>query len=1223
MSMLKQFMDLTLTEKTVTRFVGCTTGILLSFSSMHAAAAPGALSQAPLFIARAVQPNIFFLLDDSGSMDWEVLLRSDPNNLGGSGLLDFTPNNNTEELEHCVGYNVLAYDPTMTYVPWAGVDMNGSPFTDSDPSNAMVNPYTGNGNNGDCDDWGEVKNTNGTTCNLINGLADSIGGFYQPWNDANNNNEFDTGECSTSSSTRVYVSNLPLSQQINYANWFSYYRKREYVMKRAVSQIIENSTERMGLATINRNNHITKGTEVGTQVKNIDDQTLPVDAVAVADKATLLDNLLGINSNSGTPLRRGLEHVGEYFMGTMNDSSLFGYTPTNQTDSASGHSPILSSSLGGTCQQNFALVMSDGYWNGSDPAVGNTDQDGAGSFDGQSYADTLNNTLADVAMEFYETDLLASLADEVPAVAIDVGANDITTCSGVSASNAASFPQCFDNNSQQHLVTFTVAFGLTGTIPELDGSGNPCIPGSRSTSLTSLGWPSSCDNSLADGWPQPVANTATTVDDMKHAAWNGRGEFLSAASPQALINQLEAAINEISSRQAVSAAAVAVSSTDITAGASFFQAKLDSETWSSQFYKYNITTTTTGPTPVWEAHTLLDARAYTDRKIVTYNGTSGIPFDFPSDYTNLGASDISQSQVNDLLYNAPNDITLSLTAAEIAQNQAYGQQLVNYLFGDTTNEGKTANDFRFRNGHKLGDIVNSSPVFVGDPDPDYDASSSYQTWANTTAKGRQEMIYVGANDGALHAFNADTGAEVFAYFPQAIFSEVETGGLHWLAKQNYEHRFYVDGEIVTAEVTDLDGAGASTWSTVLVGALNAGGKAIYAMDVSDPSSFTTESNVAQNVLWEFTHDDLGYTYSTPTIAKLNNGRWAAIFGNGYNAGGPTANGQAALFIKYLDAAAPSFDVIYTGVGSIDTASRDCLNANSDCNGLSTPAVVDLGADNVADRVYAGDVQGNLWVFDISSSTTSSWSVENSAPLFTATSSSGSAQPITSQPYVVLHPTERHGSTAPNAMVFFGSGQYLAENDGSSTGENTFYAVWDQGPGNQITGSRDSVLVEQTTTSDIVSSRDVRLLSNNTVDYTTARGWYYDLPETGERVVYGPIVLGELVVYTTIVPESNLCSGSGGHGWLMVHNLSDGTEPDFIALDVNGDSFFDSSDQAGGENVGGVKTGSLSRPKFVKKDKVVGDILLPDDSIDPSLSRTGLQYGLNYGSRSSWGRYKKD
>jgi type IV pilus assembly protein PilY1 len=1221
--MLKQFMDFTSTEKTVTRFVGATTAVLLTLSSMHAAAAPGRLSQTPLFIAKAVQPNIFFLLDDSGSMDAEVLLRSDPNNQGGSGSLDFTPNDNAEELEHCFGYNVLAYDPTDTYVPWAGLDRNGNPFTDSNPNSAMVNPYTGNANAGACDDWGMVYNTNGTTCNLISGFPGGNGGFYQPWNDADNDNEYDTGECSTNANTRIYISTLSAAQQTNYANWFSYYRKREYVMKRAVSQIIADSTERMGMATINRNNHITKNTEVGTQVKDLDDQTLPVNATAAADKATLLDNLLGINSGGGTPLRRGLEHVGEYFMGAMNDGSLFGYTPTNQTDSASGHSPILSSTLGGTCQQNFALVMSDGYWNKSDPAVGNADQDGAGSFDGQSYADTFSNTLADVAMHFYETDLLSSLANEVPAVAIDQGATDAATCTGVSSTNAAIFPQCFDNNSQQHLVTFTVAFGLSGTIPETDGLGNPCIPGSRGLTLAAQGWPSSCDANLANGWPQPVGNSATTVDDMKHAAWNGRGQFLSAASPRALINQLQAAINEISSRKTVAAAAVAVSSTDITAGASYFQAKLDSETWSSEFFKYDITATLTGPTPEWEAHTLLDARAFTDRQIVTYNGTSGIPFDFPSDYTNLGTGDISQSQVNDLLYNAPNDISLSLNAAQIAENQSYGEDLVDYLFGDTTNEGTSGTDFRNRNGHKLGDIVNSSPVFVGDPDPDYDASASYQTWANSTAKGREEMIYVGANDGALHAFNADTGAEVFAYYPQAIFSEVETGGLHWLAKQNYEHRFYVDGEIVTAEVTNLDGAGANTWSTVLVGTLNAGGKAIYALDISDPSSFTSETSVAQKILWEFSHDDLGYTYSTPTIARLNNNRWAAIFGNGYNAGGPNANGQAALFIKYLDNVAPSFDVIYTGVGSIDTASRDCLNANSDCNGLSTPAVVDLGADNVADRVYAGDLKGNLWVFDLSASTSGSWTVENSAPLFTATTSANSPQPITSQPYVVLHPTERHGSTAPNAMVFFGTGQYMAENDASSTGENTFYAIWDQGVTNQITGNRDTVLVEQTSTPDTVSGRDVRLLSNNTVDYTTARGWYYDLPDTGERVVYSPIVVGELVVYTTIVPESNLCSGSGGHGWLMVHNLADGSEPDFIALDVNGDTFFDASDQSGDENVGGVKVGTLSKPTFVKKDKVVGDILLPDDSINPSLSRTGLQYGLNFGSRSSWGRYKKD
>ena len=208
------------------------------------------------------------------------------------------------------------------------------------------------------------------------------------------------------------------------------------------------------------------------------------------------------------------------------------------------------------------------------------------------------------------------------------------------------------------------------------------------------------------------------------------------------------------------------------------------------------------------------------------------------------------------------------------------------------------------------------------------------------------------------------------------------------------------------------------------------------------------------------------------------------------------------------------------------------------------------------------------------------------------------------------------------MIFFGTGQYMTENDPSSTGANTFYAIWDSGA--NITGDRDTSLVSQTSTVSSLTSNDVRLLSNNPVDYSEYRGWYYDLPDTGERVIYRPIVIGELVVYITLIPESNLCSTAGGYSWLMVHNLADGTEPDFIAIDVNGDSVFDSSDQVGDSNVAGVKTGSLAGPMtYVKSGANTGKILIPDDSYDPALGEFEIQHRRRVGSRSSWGRYRTE
>lgn len=1226
---------------------GLAAGMLALFAG-HLHAAPGVLSQSPLFLVSPVQPNIFFLLDDSGSMTREFLRWDlvEPSGRDVQNELDFTPGDEGGRALLCNKFNTMAYDPGTEYTPWAGVDRYGNPFTDIDPTNAPVNPYTGTG--GGCDSSGQVNNTNGGSCNLISGF-DGNGARYYSWTDGDGNGTYDYGECD---GTVVYVKDMTAAERINYANWFSYYRKREYVMKRAMSQIIQEATQRMGFGTINRNNHVTKNTEVGTPVKDVDDLSIPINPTAQANKATMLDNLLGVTTGSSTPLRLGLEHVGQYFQGD-DSTGLFGGSSqiADDPDSALKFSPILKESLGGACQQNFAIVMSDGFWNGrNDEApmglAGNADANGAGPFDGQSYADGVSNTLADIAMHFYETDLIDNtvLGNRVPIVDIDAAPGmeyargDADECSDAAIKNdPAAHPNCYDTNTAQHLVTYTVALGLRGTLPDVDDASTKtpkeaCVPYSRSTSLATQDWPDRCTtaaNDLGNAWPTPVRNDSTTIDDMFHAAWNGRGMFLSARNPQQLINSLRQIIQNIESKQAVAAAAVAVDSASILAGGNVVQGKFDSDGWVGQLNSYAVTVNSDGKavvasTPSWSAHDLLDTRGYSTRIAVTYNGTKGIPFAFPANYKSLGADDISQQQVDDLLFNAPYPAT-TVDATEIGENKLYGEKLVAYLLGDAAEENS---QFRDRTQHKLGDIIHSAPVYVGDPDPTRYYDSSYQIWAGNSpsgspagAKGRREMIYVGANDGALHAFYADTGEEAFAYFPQAVFNNETQWGLHFLADPGYIHRYYVDGDITVAEIyADTDGTG-DKWHTILVGTLRGGGRAIYAIDVSDPSEFATASGVASNILWEFSDTELGFTYGKATIAKLNNGRWAAVFGNGYIQGA-TATGEAALFAVYFDNVSPTdgpdFDVISTGSGS--NAANDCLNSGSACNGLSTPAVVDLGGDNIADRAYAGDLLGNLWAFDLSSAIPTSWNTAYGAsPLFTAKSATAAAQQITTQPAVILHPTERHSNTSPNTMVYFGTGQYVTETDPVSTTANSFYGIWDAG--SAITSARDSALVEQTITQTDLAGEEIRIMTNNPVDYSTARGWFVDLPDEGERVVANAIAFGDVVVYNTIVPkpdQTDLCAASQGNSWLMVHSLIDGSEPDFIALDVTGEGNFDESDQKDGKNVTGIKSGSLNWQITITKSGpgAEGVAFIPAEDLDTR----GIRGGRSVGTRSSWGRF---
>ncbi|MCF6283497.1 MAG: hypothetical protein L3J28_15070 [Candidatus Polarisedimenticolaceae bacterium] len=1168
-------------------------------------AAPGIISDNPLFLQSGIQPNIFFILDDSGSMDEEILLSKGalaayPGSQNG-GHLNFVPESDEQRLEHCAGYNVLAYDPNVEYAPWRGLDHAGHSFQDQTPSSAHMNPYTGGAGEGACS--AEVSNANGDVCNLltawsVEGDEASGGGFYYLWDDANENGLFDADECpaATSDDDPKYVKNQPITpssdsphSQTNYANWFSYYRKREYVVKRAVSQVIEASQERMGLATINRNDRVldsllSRHTEaVGTPVMDIDDLSAPINLDAQQNKKILLDNLLAIDSSGFTPLRQALQNTGRYFQGEMGDNTLFDYVPSAALNSANNSSPILDLEHGGQCQQNFALLFSDGYWNGTaaPDGIGNTDQAG-GAYDGRSYADTYSDTLADVAMHYYEIDLMPDLVDDVEPVALKVG---------------------FDDNQSQHLTTFTIAFGVNGSVS--------CDPVDRETSLADQEWPDECEGYSA--WPDPTTNLTHKIDDMRHAAWNGRGQFMNASNSKDLIKQLQAVIEEIARRSTSSAAAVTTNAGQFQQGDTIYRSEFSSTTWAGYLSAVELTSDGIGEV-IWNAHELLDDRdlGANARTIITYNGENGVDFKFP-DGGHFGDDNLSWQQVEDLLHDAPNRASASRGEAW-RENVDYGRRLVAYLRGDRGDEDDL---FRKRAG-RLGDIIYSSPRYVGAPDitsyPNYIAGSdnAYKTWASGSVKERTPMLYIGSNDGMLHAFEAETGEESFAYIPEAVFSSDDEAGLHWLADKLYGHRAYVD-QTPTVMDAFIHTPNDSTeeWRTVLVGGLRSGGKALFALDVTDPDEFEPS-----DVLWEFSHDDLGYTFSRPAIVKLNNGDWAAIFGNGYNSD-PDGDGSAKLFIVNLATGDLIREPLSTNVGSMEDG--DCGNIDSDCNGLATPATIDTSGDGIVDRVYVGDLKGNMWVFDLSDSNPSNWgSAYGSsapAPLFTAVDGAGNHQPITTQPRLAMHATERGRATRPNIMVYFGTGQYLADADISNIEQQSFYAIWDSG--STITRSH---LLEQTITE---YDGEVRTMSDELIAYGTHhdehRGWFTDLSSaSGERVIVTPIIFGKLVVYTTIIPEHELCGSKGG-SWLMVHDLIDGGRPDYIAIDVNHDTNFDADDQQDGVNVSGVKSGELQwQPTILGGGDGTGRIVGQNDT--GGLDERLLKSGRNSSSDASWARF---
>jgi type IV pilus assembly protein PilY1 len=576
---------------------------------------------------------------------------------------------------------------------------------------------------------------------------------------------------------------------------------------------------------------------------------------------------------------------------------------------------------------------------------------------------------------------------------------------------------------------------------------------------------------------------------------------------------------------------VAFNSTSLGTDSVVYFARFQSSTWSGEMFAHALDpfSGAIASNPTWNSADALDAQSPSARQIVTLNDTTGTGVPFRT------LASLSTKQQNDL--------NMGPSGAD-----GKGQDRIDYLRGDRSDEA-TGNNFRVRDS-ALGDIIQSNPVYVGKPQGNYSAAfpdPGYDSFKSSNS-GRHGIIYVGANDGMLHGFDEDTGEELIAYVPNSLFSNAATSGLHYLTDPAYIHRYYVD---LSPAVADVYIGG--VWKTMLVGGLRGGGKGLFALDVTDPSALT-EANAANIVKWEFTtanDPDLGYTYSKPTIARLNNGKWAAIVGNGYN---NTGDGKAHLFLIYMDGSG-YVDIIAGSNGTV-----------ADPNGLSAPGVVDEDGDGIADIAYAGDLYGSLHRFDLSSF--------SSSVLFTG------SRPITSKPVAARHPTETGNNTAPNILVFFGTGEYLTDPDKTSTATQSFYGVWDGGSNSAISESDSNAWLVQTYT----TNGNYRIMTDNAITYGTQnskhKGWRIDFTG-GERVIADPLVRGDFVVFATMKPDSAVCS-YGGSGWIMGVKLVNGGQPGDPLWDINDDGVFNDDDLVDGDSPSGIiiDKGMPNQPKVL-------------------------------------------
>ncbi len=640
-----------------------------------------------------------------------------------------------------------------------------------------------------------------------------------------------------------------------------------------------------------------------------------------------------------------------------------------------------------------------------------------------------------------------------------------------------------------------------------------------------------------------------------------------------LAQQLATAFSQIIDRTG-SFSSAALSSGFLANGTHIYQAVFRTDSWSGQLLAYaldpftgDVLTNGTGPNgSIWDAGAILDIKnPDTGRRIITIKPSTGagIPFRWPINAASPGLTELDLSQVSALNISPVSGV-----------NDGLGEQRLLFLRGYRSSEQN--NGGTFRNRHSvLGDIINSAPISVSNPIQAYPSiwlsgapenAVSYQSF-QIANKNRRNVIYVGANDGMLHAFDGETGSELFAYVPSVLFSKLPA-----LTNPDYSHQYYVDGS-----PTVIDAFLGGQWRTVLAAGLNGGGQAIYALDITDPNQFN-EASAPSIVKWEFTDADdadLGYTYSQPAIVRLNNGKWAAIFGNGYNNtvtdGHVSSTGNAVLYIVDLETKA-IIKKLDSGVGMAD----DPLGLGRP-NGMASPTVVDLDGNSTADRVYVGDLFGNLWKIDISTSNVNQWdfsfkSGNTPLPLFTAVDSGGNPQPITSRPAV-----SRVSFSQSIYQVYFGTGKYLEASDKTDTGVQSVYALRDDNSGvitSRLSLRQQTILAEDAST---------RITSNNLLA-NNDRGWYLDLifngVAKGERVVSDMIYLNGKIIFTTIIPTADPCD-FGGESWLMELNALTGSRLNYNVFDLNKDGVINGSD-GGSYDTG---TGTISTTVSGMKSEV--------------------------------------
>ena len=1089
----------------------------------QAAALP--ISQEPLYITNRIKPAFIMAIDDSGSMQWETLFAAQdggatwngavdsfyhptqtgpdgrpraylPNETGnGDGLRDYLelfpfPERGTQRnsfppipnfgFARANVFNPSAFDPYTLYEPWARADR--TLWADVNPAAAPVDPRNPGGRRfnltadvqQDGNNWrfdfrrgmlvpaGTVYSRNGgNTCNF-GGTQIGTTGWWTVDADFTSTQNCVAG-------VRYYPATFYLTDPtfpgytatpLEIVNpiggppnttLYRYEIRPANMTAAAYTATMQNFANWFSYYR-NRNLSIVAALtkafvdidfmRVGAFTINNRNNVTMFDMGIQADRNAFYNLITNINGNGGTPNRFAVDHLGNQFRRT------------------GANAPVQLA-----CQLNAGMLFTDGYSNGGGPTVGNLD---AGL--GTPFQDGFANKKSDIVARHY----LQNIRPDLPAGLVRVNP---------ACATATPDPR-LDCRTDPHMNFYGVTLGAIGTVYGVDAAAtaNPYA--------NPPAWPGRCDNCLQ------------AVDELWQATLLGRGRYINASSPVAISQAMNDVVNAVlDSTQPVGTPPVAGArvGTDSATYQTGFAVRNNARDWIGSVEAFRINADGSIGSQLWSAESLLPPAASRNILAMRTPGPTATRDVVAFQAGNFGANEAARAAAIGVSLSS---FTANFTPG-VTMTDAY-----NYLRGDRTREqSPTApTGFRQRSG-VLGDIINSTaevetkrtfyPAFDALPSP---LGDSYRAYQATKRSAFTNSVYVGANAGMLHAFNADTGAELFSYVPNGSLSQM---GL--LLARNYQHRYFVDGQI---NVTDAVING--SWGTVLLGNMGRGGRSVFAINVTDPAAVDSSK-----VMWELptTDNDLGLALGSVEVMYGEDGNWYAVFANGIN----SVNSNPVLYLVNLS----------TGV----VVRRITANDGGDfTNGLTRIALADVDGNGRVDAVYGGDFQGNLWKFDLSGTNSSSWTVAfGGAPLAVARDINGDPQPITGGVVVARGPSG-------GVMVSFGTGRYLTDTDAVSGGTpqlQSLYGVWDRGSASGIT--RASLQRQEITAQFGTGANLGRVLTDNRVNFATQNGWYLDLvvaagAPNGERMIGDPRIIGETITIPTSEPSGDDQCAPGLRSW---------------------------------------------------------------------------------------------